>query len=151
VLGGSTASTAQLQVNTVTSGTIGEIVKGASSQSADLTQWQKSDGTVLAKVDANGSITGGQVLISPRTYTAAGTTSPQTINQYAGSIRFAAGDSSKVLTNSLVTSTTKVIASIQTNDSTAKSVVGVASSGSVTFYLNAAATAELEVYWELRN
>ena len=34
---------------------IGEVIKGYTSQSADLTQWQKSDATVLAKVDATGS------------------------------------------------------------------------------------------------
>jgi hypothetical protein len=39
------------------------IARGVASQTADLQQWQNSAGTVLAKVDSNGSITAGTNLI----------------------------------------------------------------------------------------
>lgn len=35
---------------------VAEIIRGVTSQTADLTQWQNSAGTVLANVDANGKI-----------------------------------------------------------------------------------------------
>jgi hypothetical protein len=44
-------------------GTVGVIVRGGASQTADLEQWQNSAGTVLAKVDASGNIdTSGHVV-----------------------------------------------------------------------------------------
>lgn len=84
-----------------------------------------------------------------RTDTAAGTTGAQTINKGAGTVNFAAGATSLVVTNSLVTATTKILATVQTNDTTAKSVAVVAASGSFTLYLNAAATAETAVAWQI--
>ncbi len=85
------------------------------------------------------------------TITAAGTTGAQTINKGAGTIRFAASATSLVVTNSLVTATTKILLTTQTNDATMTSSKAVATSGAFTIYPNAAPTAETEVYWELRN
>lgn len=84
-----------------------------------------------------------------RTDTPAGTTGAQTQNKGAGTVNFAAAATSLVVTNSLVTATTKIIATLQTNDTTAKSVAVVAASGSFTIYLNAAATAETAVSWQI--
>lgn len=47
---------ASLNVTTPTTSYIGAVIRGISGQSADLQQWQNSGGTVLAKVDASGSI-----------------------------------------------------------------------------------------------
>lgn len=47
---------AMLHVVSNASGTIVEIIKGAASQSADLTEWQNSAGTILGRVDASGFI-----------------------------------------------------------------------------------------------
>ena len=80
-----------------------------------------------------------------KTVTAAGTTTPQTINKNAGSVNFAAADASKVVTNSLVTANSIIIATVATNDATMKSVQAVAAAGSFTLYANAAATAETRV------
>jgi len=80
-----------------------------------------------------------------KTVTAAGTTTPQTINKTAGSVNFAAADASKVVTNSLVTANSIIVATVATNDSTMKSVQAVAAAGSFTLYANAAATAETRV------
>ena len=80
-----------------------------------------------------------------KTVTAAGTTTPQTINKNAGAVNFAAADASKVVTNSLVTANSIIVATVATNDSTMKSVQAVAAAGSFTLYANAAATAETRV------
>ncbi len=86
----------------------------------------------------------GQVALLA-TNTAAGTTGAQTINKPSGTVNFAAGASSLVVTNSLCTTASLVFAAIRTNDATAiiKNVVPAA--GSFTITLNAAATAETSV------
>lgn len=48
--------TATLLVSTAATGNIGVVVKAVASQTADLQQWQKSDGTVYTLVNANGGI-----------------------------------------------------------------------------------------------
>ncbi|MER2626216.1 MAG: hypothetical protein ABTS22_20055 [Accumulibacter sp.] len=80
-----------------------------------------------------------------KTVTAGGTTTPQTINKNAGAVNFAAADASKVVTNSLVTASSIIVATVATNDSTMKSVQAVAAAGSFTLYANAAPTAETRV------
>jgi len=80
-----------------------------------------------------------------KTVTATGTTTPQTINKNAGSVNFAAADASKVVTNSLVTTSSIIIATVAANDATMKSVQAVAAAGSFTLYANAAPTAETRV------
>jgi len=86
-----------------------------------------------------------------KTVTAAGTTTPQTINKNAGSVNFAAADASKVVTNSLVTANSIIVATVAANDATMKSVQAVAAAGSFTLYANAAATAETRVNFLLIN
>jgi len=80
-----------------------------------------------------------------KTVTAAGTTTPQTIDKNAGAVNFAAADASKVVTDSRVTANSIIVATVATNDSTMKSVQAVAAAGSFTLYANAAATAETRV------
>ncbi len=80
-----------------------------------------------------------------KTVTAGGTTTPQTINKNAGAVNFAAADASKVVTNSLVTPSSIIIATVAANDATMKSVQAVAAAGSFTLYANAAPTAETRV------
>jgi len=52
-----TAPTSMLDVVASSASTIGNIVKAAASQTANLTEWQDSTGTVLAKVGATGFFT----------------------------------------------------------------------------------------------
>ncbi len=52
---GTTLPGAQLAVTAATSGTIGQIIQGAASQGADLTEWQDSTGGLLANMDAVGN------------------------------------------------------------------------------------------------
>lgn len=86
-----------------------------------------------------------------RTNTAGGTTGAQTINKSAGSVNFAAAASSLVVTNSLVTATSNIIATVQTNDGTLKTVLAVPAAGSFTLFGNAAATAETRVAFLVTN
>ena len=50
------AAVGQLTVYAPTSSTIGTVIRGATSQTADLQQWQDSTGTALLKVNATGNI-----------------------------------------------------------------------------------------------
>jgi hypothetical protein len=96
------------------------------------------------RADSAKSYFGGDVLFN-KTITAAGTTGAQTIDKNAGSVNFAAADTSLVVTNSLVTANSVIIATVATNDATMTSVQAVAGAGSFTLYANAAATAETRV------
>lgn len=86
-----------------------------------------------------------------KTVTAAGTTGARTINKNAGSVNFAAAASSLVVTNSLVTANSIIIATVASNDAAMKSVQAVAAAGSFTLYANAAATAETRVNFLIIN
>jgi len=83
--------------------------------------------------------------LTDKTITASGTTGAQTINKIAGSVNFAAAATSLVVTNSLVTANSVIIATVGTNDATMTSVQVVAGAGSFTIHTNAAATAETRV------
>lgn len=85
------------------------------------------------------------------TITAGGTTGAQTINKMSGTVRFAGGASSLVVTNSLCTTSSRVLAVCTTNDTTAYVKNVVATSGAFTITLGAAATAETEVSFFLFN
>lgn len=83
-----------------------------------------------------------------RTNTAGGTTGAQTINKPNGSVNFAAGATSLVVTNSMVSTSSNIIAVLQTNDATARVANVVPGSGSFTINLTAAATAETRcAFW----
>ena len=53
---GTTSPGAKLQVDTGAAGTIGQIIKGAAAQTADLLQIQNSSGTIIDKITSDGSI-----------------------------------------------------------------------------------------------
>ena len=55
---------AEISAKPFLSTVIGIIVRAATSQTADLQQWQNSSGTVLAKVDASGSVTAVDLTLS---------------------------------------------------------------------------------------
>ena len=90
-------------------------------------------------------------IILDKTVTAGGTTGAQTINKTCGSVNFAASATSLVVTNNRVTTSSVIVATVATNDTTMKSVQAVAASGSFTLYANAAATAETRVNWIVLN
>jgi len=84
-------------------------------------------------------------IILDKTVTAAGTTGAQTINKTCGSVNFAAGATSLVVTDNRVTTASVIVATVATNDTTMKTVLVVAAAGSFTITANAAATAETRV------
>lgn len=90
-------------------------------------------------------------IILDKTVTAGGTTGAQTINKTVGSVNFAAGATSLVVTNSRVTTSSIIVATVAAADATMKSVVAVAAAGSFTLTANAAATAETRVNWAVLN
>lgn len=79
------------------------------------------------------------------TNTAGGTTGAQTIDKPSGSVNFAAGATTLVVTNNLVTTASKVFPVVETDDATATIKNVVCSTGSFTIKLTAAATAETKV------
>lgn len=83
------------------------------------------------------------------TLTPGGTTGAQTINKPCGTVRFAAAATSLVVTNSLCTTSHRVLACVCTNDTTAYVKNVVTTTGSFTIVLGVAATAETEVFWQL--
>jgi hypothetical protein len=111
---------------------------GAFGSSANLTY----DGAIFT-AKAN--------IVVNKTITAAGTTGAQTINFTAGSVNFAAAATSLVVTNSLVTTSSIIMATVASNDATMKSVQAVAAAGSFTLYANAGATAETRVNFLVLN
>jgi hypothetical protein len=128
---------------------------GASTkQSADSVTNENVFGYNATGIGSNSCVIGSSAvtkcqlygdIILDKTVTASGTTGAQTINKTVGSVNFAAAASSLVVTNSRVTTASVIIATVATNDTTLKSVVAVAGSGSVTLTANAAATAETRV------
>jgi len=86
-----------------------------------------------------------------KTVTAGGTTGAQTINKNAGTVNFAAAATSLVVTDSRVTTSSIIICTVGTNDTTLKSVAAVAGAGSFTLHASAAATAETRVNFLIIN
>jgi hypothetical protein len=85
------------------------------------------------------------------TNTAAGTTGAQTINKPGGTVNIAAGQTTLVVTNSLVSLTSFVQVQVYGTDVTAISARVTRASGSFTITLNAAATAETAVGFKVEN
>ncbi len=79
------------------------------------------------------------------TLTLKGITGAQTINKLAGSVNFAAGATTLVVTNSFVDEESLVFAAVRSNDATALIKNIIPAAGSFTIRLNAAATAETSV------
>lgn len=88
--------------------------------------------------------TDGQIVVL-NTVTTGGTTGAQTINKPSGTVNFAALATSLVVTNSLVSTSSIIIATVRTDDSAMKSVSAVPTSGSFTLFADVAANAETSV------
>lgn len=84
-------------------------------------------------------------LIVDLTITPALTVGAQTINKAAGTVNFAAGAASLVVTNSLVTANSLVMTFIRTNDATAILGITTCAAGSFTIRMSTVPTAETSV------
>ncbi len=140
----------------ITSGTLSVANGGTGLATLTVNQIPYGNGTAAfqssANLTYNGSIfTAKANIVVDKTITAGGTTGAQTINKTAGSVNFAAAAASLVVTNSLVTTSSIILATVGTNDATMRSVQAVAAAGSFTLYANAAATAETRVNFLVLN
>lgn len=99
---------------------------------------------------ANELIIGGTIDV-PETITAPGTTGAQTINKISGSVNFAAGATSLVLTNNTITTASRLFLQIAANDANVFGARYVPANGSATITLTAAPAAETRVnFWVLK-
>ena len=69
----------------------------------------------------------------------------QPVNKTVGSVKFPAAATAITVTNSLVTASSVILCTLQTNDATARIANVVPASGSFTINLTAAATSETKV------
>lgn len=92
---------------------------------------------------------GGSTIMTPlvfdRTMTPAGVTGARTINKPAGSVNFAPGAVSLVVTNSLVTANSIVMTQVMTNDDSMSAVKAISDAGFFTLITGEAPTAETRV------
>lgn len=84
-------------------------------------------------------------IILQKTITPTGTTGARTINKPAGSVNFAIGATTLVVTNSLVTSSSVILLTVASDDVTFKSASYIPNSGSFTITANTAPTAETRI------
>ena len=84
-------------------------------------------------------------LVIDKTITPAGTTGARTINKGAGSVNFAAGAGTLVVTNSLVNTSSVILATVGTVDMNMMAVQVVAASGSFTLVADVPPAAETRV------
>lgn len=104
-------------------------------------------GTYAPKFD----ITNAGKAIYDATNTTAGTTGNQTINKPSGTVNFAAAATAITVTNSLVTTSSIVLAIARTNDTTCAVKNVVPGSGSFVINMTAACTAETSVGFIVNN
>jgi len=81
---GTSSATAKLHIINTSASAQGVIVKGAASQTADLIQWQNSDGTVLSSISSSGNFSAKGLSVSSVT----NTTNAGTFYNAAGTIVF---------------------------------------------------------------
>lgn len=106
-----------------------------------------SDGVL--QIGTNAKNFGGDVklrsILPDRTDIAAGTTTSPTINKAAGSVNLAAAATSLVVTNSLVTTASRVLATVHGSDTTFKTARTTSAAGSFTIIPDSPPTAETNV------
>lgn len=97
------------------------------------------DGTVIGRVSPADPFAFAQVV------TPGGTTGARTIHHAFGTVNFAAGATTLVVTNRFCTTSSHVFCTIRTNDATAVIKNVIPGNGSFTIRLSAAATGETSV------
>ena len=150
--GGSTTG-AYLQLAGVTNGSLGALFLGGGNDASAHMNFTLGNASALMKFQAAGggnliTLSSAGSITLDRTNTAGGTTGNQTINKMAGSVNFAIAATAITVTNSLVSTTSNIIAVAQTNDATGYVKNVVPGAGSFVINLVAGATAETRVaFW----
>jgi hypothetical protein len=129
----------KLSINAANSSNGALRVRGIGAVSGKTTLLVENTESTLYSIEDHGKITYWA------TNTATGTTAVQTINQPSGTINIAAGESSKLVNNSLCTTASIVLPVIRTGDATATIKNVVPNNGSFTINLTVAATNETSV------
>jgi len=101
---------------------------------ASSTQSNQNFELINTTSQVNFAVSQAGAIIVQKTITPAGTTGARTINKPAGSVNFAAGASSLVVTNSLVTANSVIMAQVRSNDVDMTTVQAVGGAGSFTLY-----------------
>lgn len=120
------------------------------------------NGGYICSIDGNGvTIGAGQGLINNigsnaqilvnKTITAGGTTGAQQIDKVGGSVNFAAGATSLIVTCNKCTVNSIILVSVASNDTTMKGVHYVPGAGSFTLYPDVAPTSETAVRFYIFN
>lgn len=140
----------------ITSGTVSVAQGGTGIATLTANRIPYGNGTSAFQSSANltydGSVfTAKADIVVDKTITPGGTTGTQTINKTAGSVNIAAGQSGMVVTNSLVTTSSIILATIATNDAAITSVKAVASAGNFSLFADALAVAETRVNFLVLN
>ena len=140
----------------ITSGTVSVAQGGTGIATLTANRIPYGNGTLAFQSSANltydGSVfTAKADIVVDKTITPGGTTGTQTINKTAGSVNIAAGQSGMVVTNSLVTTSSIILATIATNDAAITSVKAVASAGNFSLFADALAVAETRVNFLVLN
>jgi trimeric autotransporter adhesin len=145
--------TAGTNVTLPTSGTLYGTAVGSitSAQLADSLTDNTGSGAAVFGTSAFLNAPTITALNCDRTIVPAATTGAQTINRMAGRVNFAIAATSLVVTCSICTADSIVLATVATNDATLKTVQAVPTGGSFTLFANAGATAETAVAWQLTN
>jgi hypothetical protein len=115
-----------------------QAINSVGSVAYNYVDFQKN-GSSKFKVDSTGKTSYAS------TITAGGTTGNQTINKPSGTVNIAAAGTTVTVTNSLVSTSSIVIAVVRTADTTAYIKNVVPSAGSFIINLGAATTAEVSV------
>lgn len=123
-------------------GKVGTVVGSGGGTTRD---WDLIRGAVSHATIGSTGVSVNTNLSLTKTITPAGTTGAQSINTQTGTVNFAAGATSLVVTNSLVTTSSIILPVLRTNDASALIDSIVPASGSFTIYLSSAATAETSV------
>ena len=140
----------------ITSGTLDVVFGGTGLATLAASRIPYGNGTAAFQSSANltydGSIfTAKANIVVDKTITPGGTTGGQTINKTAGSVNLAAGQSGMVVTNSLVTTSSIMLATVATNDAAITSVKAVASTGNFSLFADALAAAETRINFLVLN
>ena len=138
---------------------------------SSVTSTAISDSAITATKIAPGSITGESLttgtsalsqslgtsehpwvtIAIAKSITPTGTTGHQTINKSSGSVNFASGAASLVVTDNLVDTNSVITATIATNDATADGLRIEKAAGSFTIYLKVAPTKETRIDFHVWN
>lgn len=113
---------------------MGNLLVNTASDNASGSKLQVSGAISATGGITTSSILSGNSVNLSKTITPAGTTGNRTINNATGSVNMAAGATSLVVTNSLVTANSVIQCTIGTNDNDMDSVAAVAAGGSFTIY-----------------